>query len=243
MRYVIFSRVSTVKQVDESQLFKCREYINSVKKAGDEVIEFNEPATSTRLKMTERPVLMKMLDFLKKGDTLVVFCITRIARTGTEVVNIYEEHFTNKKAILVSIQQPKVDKTYIHLYAMFGEMTRDTISINTKAGLMKKQSKMEKVGTCWYGYKTDPTKLQLTRPDCHSFEKPYLLIPDEDESAQVELMKELFLEGYSYGQIARELETKGHRNRKGNPIQKSTIFRVLRRLKMQDQALEVALSR
>ena len=152
MRYVIFSRVSTNLQLDESQLFMCREYIKGIKKEGDEIIEFNEPPTSTRLKMDKRPVLQSLFEFLKPGDNLVVFCLTRLARTGTEIVKIYEEQVTNKKVILHSLGQPKVDKNFIHIYAMMGEMARDTISNNTKAGLKSKQAQMQKVGTTWYGY-------------------------------------------------------------------------------------------
>jgi DNA invertase Pin-like site-specific DNA recombinase len=236
MRYIVFSRVSTDQQLDDSQLFMCREYINSVKKEGDEVIEFNEPPTSTRLEMEERPVLMAMLDFLKRGDMLVVFCLTRIARTGSEIVRIFEEQVTKKKALLYSISQPKVDKNFIHIYAMIGEINRDTISANTKSGLLSKQSKMEKVGACWYGYTTDPEKLQLARKDCHSFGKPYLLIPEDKEAQQVSLMVQYSQAGLTYGQIANELETKGFRNRKGNPVHKSTVWRVLKRLGKQHQA-------
>lgn len=231
MRYIIFSRVSTDQQLDDSQLFMCREYINSVKKEGDEVIEFNEPPTSTRLEMEERPVLMSMLEFLKRGDMLVVFCLTRIARTGSEIVKIFEQQVTKKKALLYSISQPKVDKNFIHIYAMMGEIARDTISANTKAGLRSKQAKMEKVGTSWYGYTTDPTKLQLERPKCHSHGKPYLLVPEEKEAEQVSLMVQWFQEGRTYGQIAHALEAKGFRNRKGNPVHKMTVYRVLVRLK------------
>lgn len=236
MRYVIFSRVSDRKQLDASQLFMCREYVNGIKKPGDEVIEFNEPPTSTRLKMDERPVLQSLFEFLKPKDNLVVFCLTRLARTGTEIVKIYEEQVTKKKVVLHSLGQPKVDKNFIHLYAMMGEMARDTISNNTKAGLRSKQAQMHKVGKCWYGYTTDNTILQTIK-DSRAYGKPYLLIPDSQEAQQVELMGRLFDKGYSYNQISQELKLKGFVNRKGRPVQKMTVFRVLRRLGKQRQAL------
>lgn len=241
MRYVIFSRVSSNQQLDESQLFMVREYINSIKKEGDEVIEFNEPPTSTRLKMEDRPVLQSMLEFLKKGDNLVVFCLTRLARTGSEIVKIYAEQVTEKGVILHSLGQPKVDKNFIHIYAMMGEMARDTISNNTKAGLKSKQAQMQKVGTTWYGYKTDETQLQ-TREKVRSTGKPYLLIPEESEAEQVKLMVDWHSQGMSYGEIARQLETKGFRNRKGNPVQKMTVYRVLQRLEKQNPTPRVLAS-
>lgn len=232
MRYVIFSRVSSNQQLDESQLFMCREYIQSVRKQGDEIIEFKEPPTSTRLKMDKRPVLMALFEFLKPDDNLVIFCLTRLARTGTEIVKIYEEQITNKKVILHSLGQPKVDKNFIHIYAMMGEMARDTISNNTKAGLKCKQAQMQKVGTCWYGYKTDPNIIQ-TREGVRSTGKPYILIPDTQEQEQLSIMLEMYSKQCSYGEIVRELDARGHKNREGNPIGKSTVFRILKRVKSQ----------
>ena len=235
MRYVIFSRVSSNQQLDESQLFMCREYVNGLKKEEDEIIEFNEPPTSTRLKMDKRPVLQSLLKSLKAGDNLVVFCLTRLSRTGTETVKIYEEQVTQKKVVLHSLGQPKVDKNFIHIYAMMGEMARDTISNNTKAGLRSKQAQMHKVGTTWYGYKTDDSILQQ-RENAKSTGKPYLLIPELNEQNQVALMVELRGQGSSYGRIAHELEARGFRNRKGNPVTPITVWRVLRRLDGQNPA-------
>ena len=230
MRYVIFSRVSTNLQLDESQLFICREYVEKIKNPEDEIIEFNEPPTSTRLKMDERPVLMSLFEFLKRGDNLVVFCLTRLARTGSEIVKIYEDQITNKKVVLHSLGQPKVDKNFIHVYAMQGEMARDTISNNTKAGLRAKQAKMEKVGTSWFGYKTDPNRLQQ-REKVKSSGKPYLLIPDDTEQQAIGLMVKCHQEGYSYGEIVKALADREYKNREGKSFHKSTVWRVLERLK------------
>lgn len=230
MRYIIFSRVSSNQQLDESQLFMCREYVDKLKKQGDQIIEFNEPPTSTRLKMDKRPVLQALLQFLKPGDNLVVFCLTRLARTGTEIVKIYEDQITNKKVVLHSLGQPKVDKNFIHIYAMMGEMARDTISNNTKAGLKSKQSQMHRVGASWYGYATDQTKLQTERERARSFMKPYLLVPNDTEQEQVTLMVDLYKQGQSFGEIERQLAVKGYTNRNGNPVYKMSVHKILTRL-------------
>lgn len=230
MRYVIFSRVSTNKQLDTSQLYMCREYVDKIKKPEDEVIEFNEPPTSTRLTIDQRPVLKDCLEFLKRGDHLVVFELSRLARTGTEIVKIYEEQMTKKKVFLHSLGEPKVDKNFIHIYAMMNEIARDQISNRAKAGLLSKQAEMQKVGTTWYGYKTDPDKLQMERKLAFSYGKPYLLIPEESESKAVEIMKEMYRNKATFGEIERELDKQGFVNRKGNPLYKSTIVRVLTRL-------------
>lgn len=233
MRYVIFSRVSTSMQTTENQIWECRNYVNTVKKPGDEVIEFDEPETSTRLKPDKRPVLKAMREFVKKGDTLVVYKMNRLARDSEEMIVIYNE-LLRKHVNVYSINEPKLDKSIICVFAMVAEMERESIRKTTVTGLKRKQAMMEKVGTTWYGYKEDPTKLQ-EREKVRSTGKPYLLIPDEQEAAQVELMYELHQQGYSYGQIANELEARGFRNRKGNPVQKMTVYRVLQRVKMRNQ--------
>jgi site-specific DNA recombinase len=233
MRYVIFSRVSTSMQTTENQIWECRNYVNSVKKHHDEVIEFDEPETSTRLKPDKRPVLKAMREFVKRGDTLVVYKMNRLARDSEEMIVIYND-LLRKDVNVYSINEPKLDKSIICVFAMVAEMERESIRKTTITGLKRKQAMMEKVGTTWYGYKEDETRLQ-PREKVRSTGKPYLLIPDDNEAAQVELMYELYKQGYTYGQIVTELETRGFRNRKGNPVHKSTVYRVLQRVKMRNQ--------
>lgn len=232
MRYVIFSRVSTHMQTTENQIWECRNYVNSILQPGDEIVEFDEPETSTRLTPDKRPVLKAMREFVKKGDTLIVYKMNRIARDSEEMIVIYNE-LLRKKVNVYSICEPLLNKSIICVFAMVGEMERESIRRTTISGLKRKQAYMEKVGTSWYGYKTDETKLQ-PRKNVRSFNKPYLLIPEEDEQRQVNLMVELHLQGLSYGQIETELAAKGHKNRKGNPVQKMTVYRILKRLKMQN---------
>ncbi|MFI0477755.1 MAG: recombinase family protein [Candidatus Rhabdochlamydia sp.] len=231
MRYVIFSRVSTKLQTVENQIRECVDYVKSNMQTDDEIVRFDEPETSSRIPMDERTKLQAMLNFVKKGDVLVIYKLDRLARDGEELVYIYRSKLIKKGIKVVSLYEPHIDNANIHIYAFLGETERNNIRIRTISGLKQKQSKMEKVGACWYGYKTDETKLQTHKPDCHSFGKPYLLIPEENEQQQVKLMLELHNQGLSYGEIVNELEAKGFRNRKGNPLHKSTVYRVVHRLK------------
>jgi DNA invertase Pin-like site-specific DNA recombinase len=231
MRYVVFSRVSTSMQDTENQLFEINAYLDSVIKEGDEVIRFDEKAQSTRLEMEDRPVLKAMLETIKKGDIVVIYKLNRLAR-GHELALIHHMITKKSKAQIVSLYEKDINDELIHAYAMVGAFERKNIRDNTITALKNKQSKMEKVGTVWYGYKTDETKLQK-REKVRSTGKPYLLIPEESERAQVSLMVEMHRRGASYGEIVSELETRGFRNRKGNPVQKMTVWRVLNRLEKQ----------
>lgn len=227
MRYIIFSRVSTSMQTTENQIWECRNHVNGVKREGDEVIEFDEPETSTRLKPDKRPVLSAMREFVRKGDTLVVYKMNRLARDSEELIVIYNE-LLRKGVNVYSINEPKLDKSMICVFAMVAEMERESIRKTTQTGLKRKQACMEKVGTAWYGYTVDETKLQQ-RQNVRSTDKPYLLIPDQTEQQQLALMKEYQSLGYSYKDIAVELEQRGYKNRKGNPVHAMTIYRVLKR--------------
>lgn len=218
-------------QDTENQLFEINNYLDSVRQEGDEIIQFDEKAKSTRLEMEDRPVLKQMMEFIKRGDTVVVYKLNRLAR-GHELALIHHMITKKTKANIVSLYEKDINDELIHAYALVGAFERKNIRDNTITALKNKQAKMEKVGTTWYGYKTDETKLQ-EREKVRSTGKPYLLIPEEKEAEQVELMVELHQEGYSYGQIANELETRGFLNRAGNPVQKMTVYRVIQRLKTQ----------
>lgn len=234
MRYIIFTRVSTKMQETKDQIFECTNYINSIKKEDDKVLIFDEKTKTTRDEMEDRPVLLEMLNELKRGDNLVVYKLNRLAR-GHEMSMLYNIITKKKGAILTSLYEKEVDETLIHAYALVAASERKNIQQNTITALKRKQAEMEKVGTVWYGYKTDETKLQ-TRENVRSSGKPYKLIPNSDEQEQLAIMIKLRNQGHSYGEIVHELESKGHKNRKGNRIHKSTVMRVLRRINTQRQA-------
>lgn len=233
MRYIIFTRVSTGKQTTESQIMECRNYVNSVKKDDDELFEFDEPATSTRLSIEERPILKSTLEFLKKGDTLVVYKLNRLARAGDELVTIYT-NLMKKGVRLCSLYEKQIDEMMIHAYAMVGQAERRNIRESTISGLNRKKAKMERVGTTWYGYRLDETQLS-PYVDAKSKGKPYKLIPDEREQETLSVMINLYQQGESYQKIADNLTEKGYMNRKGNPFNKMTIYRILLRLEKSGQ--------
>lgn len=240
MRYVIFSRVSTSMQTTENQIWECRNYVKGIKTDADEVIEFDEPATSTRLKPDQRPILKAMRESVRRGDILIVYKMNRLARDSEEMIVIYNE-LLRKGVKIHSINEPYLDKSMICVFAMVAEMERESIRKTTKTGLKRKQDLMERVGTTRYGYRMDETKIQ-ERKGVRSSGKPYLLLPDEIEQKNIRLMVEWRKKGLSLQQIADALESKGCRNRRGNPFQKMAVYQVLKRQGKQNQAPKVAMS-
>lgn len=233
MRYIIYTRVSTNKQTVENQLKECREYVYKITQKGDEVIEFSEPDSSTKKPMKNRKKLIEMISKLRKGDQLVVYKVDRLARDKQELINIYCD--IKKMGVeIFGIKDPSLNDETILMYAMIASHERKNIIDRTISGLNRKRANGERVGATWYGYKLDETKIQNTKQEAHSYQKPYILIQDNREAEQVELMVRLHREGCSYGEIATELDAKGHKNREGNPVHKSTVYRILKRLEKQN---------
>jgi putative DNA-invertase from lambdoid prophage Rac len=236
MRYIIFSRVSTGDQKVANQMKECRLYVESKLKPKDELIEFEEPATSTRIPMEDREVLQEMLETVRKGDTVVVYLVDRLARDVQELVNIYFQITRDQKAKLHSLGQGEITDTWIGMYATFASMERKLIRERTITGLNRKKADMEQVGTAWYGYKADPTRLQMENDRARSFGRPYLLIPAPEEQENLRVMKALKAKGLSYGEIEKEMARSGCKNRKGSHFQKTSIFRILKREEKRNQA-------
>lgn len=237
MRYVLFCRVSGKKQDTEMQILEGMNYINSVKKDGDTVHQFDEKVMTTRTKKQDRPVLKSMLEFLKKGDTLVIYKLSRLAR-GFEMSGLYQEIVHEKGVNLVSLYEKEITDEMIHAYALVAAFERKNIQGNTISGLNRKKGNKEKVGACLYGYTTDPEKLQKHKEDCHSYGKPYLLIPDEREQACLQRIRELRGQNMGYDRVAETLKQEGFRTRKGNPFIKSGICRLAKRLERQEMQAE-----
>lgn len=227
MRYIIFTRVSTDKQKVENQVKECKEFVNRHWKDGDELLEFAEPEMSSRTPLERRAVLKAMLAEVKKGDTVVVYKLDRIARNGKELVNIYDD-LIEKGVRVHSIYEPTADQKYVHIYAFVAMTERENIRLRTISGLNRKKASLERVGTTWYGYKLNENVLSQYK-GARSEGKPYLLVVDEQEAAAVKIMSNMRSEGKSYQTIADELERLGFKNRAGKPIQKNSIRRILLR--------------
>lgn len=123
-----YARVSTLDQNLNRQLDALNTY-------GCEKI-FQEKITGTK---RERPELLKLLDFARTGDVIVVAELTRLSRSTKDLIAISET--LNEKGIeLISIKE-NIDTTSATGKAMFGmlavmaQFERDLIAERTKEGL------------------------------------------------------------------------------------------------------------
>lgn len=87
----------------------------------------------------ERPQLIKMIENLREGDSVIVWKLDRLARSLKELINLVEI-FRAKKVNFTSIKDSIDTSTVqgrllLNIFGSLAEFERDTIRERTKAGL------------------------------------------------------------------------------------------------------------
>jgi DNA invertase Pin-like site-specific DNA recombinase len=123
-----YARVSTLDQDPRHQIDALNEF-------GCEKV-FSEKISGVS---KERPQLKKAFEYLRPGDTLVVWKLSRLARSLTQVIQTVKT--LEEKQISLMVITQKIDTTtpegrlFFHMNAAFDQFQREIIVENTKAGL------------------------------------------------------------------------------------------------------------
>lgn len=146
-----YIRVSKDEQDLNNQKLEIESYATAKK---IEIEEWIEIKVSSRKNSKDRR-LDELLSKLKKGDTLVVSEVSRLARSIRQVHNIIYE-IARKKVAAHIIKQNIVTsakgendlatKIYVNALAMAAEVERDLISQRTKSGLARAKAAGIKLG-------------------------------------------------------------------------------------------------
>lgn len=127
MTRIGYARVSTFDQNLDSQL-------DELKKAGCTKI-FQEKASSVK----KRPELEKCLDYLREGDTLVVWKLDRLGRTTKkllELIDDLKDRGINLQIITLGVDtSTAAGRLFFTMMAGLAEMERELIRERTNAGL------------------------------------------------------------------------------------------------------------
>ena len=97
---------------------------------------FTEKASGAQ---RDRPQLKAALDFLREGDTLVVWKLSRLARSISQVISTAVE--LERRGIALQVLSRNIDtatpegRLFFHVTAAFDEFQRELIIENTRAGL------------------------------------------------------------------------------------------------------------
>ena len=127
-----YTRVSTKTQLEGNGLkAQTKEILE--KYEGVKILE--EQFTGTK---TDRPVLNKLMEELKEGDTLVVTKLDRLARNTVEGIQIIESLFAKGVAVHVLnvglLENTTMGKFFLTTLLAVAEMERNIIIERTQAG-------------------------------------------------------------------------------------------------------------
>ena len=123
-----YARVSTLDQNPEHQ-------IDALNEAGCKKI-FTEKISGAS---KERAQLQAALDYMREGDTLVVWKLSRLARSLTQIISTLKTLEENKIGLKIITQNIDTStpegRLFFHMNAAFDQFQREIIIENTKAGL------------------------------------------------------------------------------------------------------------
>jgi DNA invertase Pin-like site-specific DNA recombinase len=123
-----YARVSTIDQNPALQM-------DALRAAGCDRI-FTEKASGSH---RDRPQLQAALDYLREGDVLVVWKLSRLARSLKQVIKTVSD--MDERNVGLKVLTQKIDTTtpegrlFFHMTAAFDEFQRELIVENTRAGL------------------------------------------------------------------------------------------------------------
>jgi site-specific DNA recombinase len=206
MKAIGYVRVSTEGQAQdgvslEAQEAKIRAWADL--NGAESVTIFRDAGLSGK-RADNRPGLQEALTAVGEGDALIVYSLSRLARSTKDTITIGEA-LDKRDADLVSLSE-KIDTTtaagkmVFRMLAVLSEFERDQVSERTRMALDHKRACGEKTGgDVPYGSRLEDGRL----------------VPDAAEQKAIALIRRLHAAGNSLRQIARELEAGGHRTKTG----------------------------
>ena len=165
MKAVGYIRVSTEDQAKEGISLDNQEAkINAwADLSGYEVEHIYCDAGISGKSTENREGLQKALKGIRRGDALVVYSLSRLARSTRDTLDI-ADYLKNKEADLVSISE-KIEtntaagKMVFRMLAVLNEFERDQVSERTKQVLRHKKDKGEWMGRIPFGFKMEDNRL------------------------------------------------------------------------------------
>ena len=164
-----------------------------------------------------RPGLQAALADCRSGSALVVYSLSRLARSTKDTIEI-SDLLAKSGADLVSLSE-KIDTTsaagkmVFRMLAVLAEFERDQISERTTTAMQFKKTKGELVGAIPYGHDLADDGVRL--------------LDNAEEQAAIAQARELKASGLSLRKIAVELQRRGFVSRAGTMFQPGQIQRMV----------------
>lgn len=221
MKAAIYIRVSTTMQVNEgvsldAQTTKLLQYceLNNF-----EVMEIISDAGLSG-KNTNRPGYLKLMELVKSKqiDAVVVYSLSRFARNTVDTLESINT--MNKKGVQFHSFTEKIDTSssigrfFLTTIASLSQLEREQLAERTTAALQYKKTQNERVGQIPFGW-------QLCSDGVH-------LEHNQAEQQAIKFIKDLHATGFSYNEIAMELELRQITNKSGIvKWNKTQIYRII----------------
>ena len=164
-----------------------------------------------------RPGLQAALADCRTGSALVVYSLSRLARSTKDTIEISDK-LAKSGADLVSLSE-KIDTTsaagkmVFRMMAVLAEFERDQISERTTTAMQFKKAKGERVGAIPYGHDLADDGVRLQ--------------DNAEEQSVIQQARELKASGLSLRKIAVELQRRGFVSRAGTMFQPAQVQRML----------------
>lgn len=206
MKAIGYVRVSTEGQATEGVSMEAQE--SKIRAWADlnsaEGVTIYTDAGLSGKRADNRPGLQAALSALGKGDALIVYSLSRLARSTKDTITIAES-LDKRNADLVSLSE-KIDTTtaagkmVFRMLAVLSEFERDQVSERTRFALAHKRAQGEKTGgDVPYGFRLEEGRL----------------IADENEQRAIRLIRTLREQGHTLREIAARLEAEGFKTKTG----------------------------
>ncbi|MGG1400578.1 recombinase family protein [Bacillus salipaludis] len=219
MRVAIYTRVSTVMQVEEGQSLDSQlDRLKAFCKSQEWVVFDIYTDEGISAKDMERPALQRLLIDAQRGlfDVLLVFKLDRLSRSVKDLKIMLEQldkYNVKFKSLTESFDTTTASgRLFLNLVAAMAEWERETIGERVKTVLEHKIKNGERVGgVLAYGYKVFDGKAEI--------------VPDE-----AEIVKHIYNRILQVGvhTITKELNVRGVPTRKGNIWHVTTVLQILR---------------
>jgi len=226
-RAIIYLRVSTIKQVKEGCSLAAQETKARAWAAAhdfSECIVFHDDGISGSSTDT-RAGLSSALEKVGKGDALIVYSLSRLARSTKDTLAI-ADLLAKKSADLISLSE-NIDTTsacgkmIFQLLAVLAEFEKNQVRERTALGMAHLKSINRRTSkSAPYGFRFASAGFkQNTNPP----QEIFTVEPDIGEATIVMLARNLRASGLPLRKVSRELEKLGIFNRNGMPFSSSTL--------------------
>jgi site-specific DNA recombinase len=224
VRCAVYTRKSSEEGLDmefnslDAQREACEAYIASQKPEGWVLVHDRHDDGGVSGSTLERPALKRLLADIERGqvDVVVVYKIDRLSRSLMDFAKLVEV-FERRNVTFVSVTQSfntttSMGRLTLNILLSFAQFEREVIGerIRDKFAASRKKG-MWMGGFVPLGYRVENRKLVI----------------DEEEAPTVRMIFERFLKVGSATLVARALNAEGVTTRRGKPIDKGFLYKLL----------------